>query len=268
MTQDARILVPTDGSKRSLCVLPWLRVIAEAIPEANFEILRCVEGSHDSIDDHEGIWNDFDEARLARTTVRGGRPIHQILERSHGFDMVVMASKGRGVLGRWLWGGVTTRVARECEVPVMVIGGSCDPDAADSPPNLKRILVALDNSPEAERTLFQAARLAERFGSTLHLHQRVSPPVLPDRGALIAQNADLLAVVAHWRRKCATLGKIRTRLAFRQSAYSPGILEYADEISAGLVVMGRRQEEPFWALSAGIIQDVMRQARCPVLVTL
>jgi nucleotide-binding universal stress UspA family protein len=93
-----------------------------------------------------------------------GDPAEEIirLARERNADLIVMASHGRGAVGRLAFGSVADRVARTSETPVMIIR----PQAARpelGPVSIYRLLVPLDGSDIAA----QALPLAEAIGKWL-----------------------------------------------------------------------------------------------------
>ncbi|HUF36327.1 MAG TPA: universal stress protein [Gemmatimonadales bacterium] len=93
-----------------------------------------------------------------------------------GADLVVMATHGRGALGRALLGSVADHVVRAARVPVLLVR---PPDDESPPPDAtwtaSEILVPLDGSSVAEAALEPAADLARLLGARLSLVQVVVP---------------------------------------------------------------------------------------------
>ena len=66
---------------------------------------------------------------VERTVVETGHPVDRIIEHaeSDSFDVIVMGSRGLGMLGDVMLGSTSRRVLRRCAVPVLVVrlpGGS------------------------------------------------------------------------------------------------------------------------------------------------
>jgi nucleotide-binding universal stress UspA family protein len=61
----------------------------------------------------------------ARGIVRSGPAHRQIvaIARRHGFTMIVMATRGRGRVARWLLGSTAERVIRSAPCPVLTVRG-------------------------------------------------------------------------------------------------------------------------------------------------
>jgi nucleotide-binding universal stress UspA family protein len=87
--------------------------------------------------------------------------------------MIVMASHGRGAVGRWTFGSVADRVARGSLIPVTII---CpEPDEGIAGVEVRRIVVALDGSDLSHRALPVARDLAVRLSVPVLLVQAINP---------------------------------------------------------------------------------------------
>jgi nucleotide-binding universal stress UspA family protein len=172
-------------------------------------------------------------------------------------DIIVMASHGRGGLGTWLLGGVTTKVVRSSVLPVLVVAGS---DARE--PRLETIMVALDGSACSEREFDRALSLARAVGAELVLYQAVK---------MGWSGADPEPEMSKAEAYLQSLAERCQGIPFRVRVYPtdgwPYIVERAEELKADLVVMGshgRRALERFFMGSE--TERVIHQARLPVLV--
>jgi nucleotide-binding universal stress UspA family protein len=128
------------------------------------------------------------------------RAIRDIAMERH-VESIVMASHGRGGLGRWLWGSVSDMVMRTTQTPLILVPAACESVwPTDRAP---RILVPLDGSSLAEQTLGPAAALAESLQAELHLLRvvEVVDAVYPAYGGVIAMlPIDVPAELAEARR--------------------------------------------------------------------
>lgn len=99
-----------------------------------------------------------------------GEPADTILAavEAQGIGAVVIASHGRGAVGRWMFGSVADRVARATPVPVAIVRPE-DPDAPPAPVALRRLLVPLDGSDLAMEALPVAEQIAATHGWPVHL---------------------------------------------------------------------------------------------------
>jgi len=138
-----RILVPLDGSVRGERVLPVVARLAKRFG-AELLLLRTAWA-------HTMVRRDPAEAELhvigaaedylaavakplaavgvrVRSTVRYGHPAAEILDhaQTNHADLIVMATRGRGGLGRAFLGSVAGEVVSRAPIPVLLIGPHAD----------------------------------------------------------------------------------------------------------------------------------------------
>ena len=90
-----------------------------------------------------------------------------------GAEVVVLGGKHHSTLGRWFGGSTSLNVARTADVQILVTAGT--------PTTIRRVLVAVDLSGAARRTLRVAERYAALFGAELRALSVFEPlPVIPE----------------------------------------------------------------------------------------
>lgn len=285
-----KILVSLDGSELSERVIPWLRLLLSVRPDSEVELLRCYEPPSSiylipelavpttasfSEQNLHGVFTQYlqDHAdglgsdKVSVNVVMGDAP-SQILEKSEGHDLILMASHGRGGLGRWLMGSVATKVTRGSTVPVLVVGGQCLAHDATHPAQVENIMVAYDGSPAAERALFHASSFARDFGAKLHIYQAVVQVAMSHPVVVEANRADLVRTSEALRNIAKSLEGVDCRVEVREVGTSTGIAEYAQDIGADLLVIGSHGKSGLarWMLGSET-EGVLQEASCPVLVT-
>src|ERR671917_1277750 len=146
-----------------------------------------------------------------------------------------------------------------------------------------RILLATDGSKEAEVATRTAIDLAQKTGSELHVVHvfgiaPVGPPVYPEapdlQGEALEEEAEERISEQRAREVLEVeVGKVRSAGGTVVEAHliegriAPEIVALAEEIGAGLVVMGSRGRGGVRRALMGSVSDsVMRHAHCPVLV--
>jgi nucleotide-binding universal stress UspA family protein len=146
-----------------------------------------------------------------------------------------------------------------------------------------KILVATDGSEEAELAATTAAILAQKTGSELHVVHvfgigSVGPPVYPEatdlQGEALEEEAEERISEQRAREVLEeAVGKVRSAGGTVVEAHllegrtAPEIVALAEEIGAGLIVMGSRGRGGIRRALMGSVSDsVMRHAHCPVLV--
>jgi nucleotide-binding universal stress UspA family protein len=120
--------------------------------------------------------------------VAPGDPAEEILRAvaELGADLVVLASHGRGAVGRAVFGSVADRVAHASPVPAMVVRPR-DAASRSDPVLVGRILVPLDGSEIAARALPVAELLARRLERPVHFLHAIDPAQIlgPFAGAAV-----------------------------------------------------------------------------------
>lgn len=175
-----RILVPFDGTPQAESAIPY----ATALAAPATTIVLCTVYPSDA--EGSGTTDSALDARinvLSRELQAAGRtveaetyygdPADKIVEAAAngGADLIVMASHGRGVMGRLLHGSVADRVAREATVSVMVVRTA---QQEPGPVNIARLVLPLDGSPLAEQSIPVATAIARQFAMPLYLIRAVN----------------------------------------------------------------------------------------------
>ena len=171
-----RILVPLDGSPEARAALPYAAALAT--PGTEIVLLTVTRSSGDE----DAARADLETAaqrlrvagRMVRTEVAVGNPARCIVDMAADLrpEMIVMASHGRGALGRLIYGSVADQVGRESPVPVMVVRAR---PLAPGPVGITRLVVPLDGSPRAEAALPVATAISRRLGTPIALLRVVDP---------------------------------------------------------------------------------------------
>jgi nucleotide-binding universal stress UspA family protein len=143
-----------------------------------------------------------------------------------------------------------------------------------------KILLATDGSKEAELASSSAADLAERTGSELHVvYVGHMPPVFYESPGTWALDPDLqrrmqgsieeeakARLDAQVQRVREAGGEV-TGAHARLGRPDAEIVGLAEELGAGLIVLGSRGHGPLRSALMGSVSDsVIRHARCPVMV--
>ena len=140
-----------------------------------------------------------------------------------------------------------------------------------------RILVATDGSREAELAATTAADLAKSTDSELHVVHVGEIPLVyhPERHAYRAEYEEhekeaqqlLEAEVARIKEAGASVAQSHLTLGRANARVAEEIVELAQSIDAGLIVMGSRgQGRLRRALVGSVSESVLRHAHCPVTI--
>lgn len=189
-----RFLVPLDGSDLATVSLPYLRALAgeqddvvllRMVPEstpltsiagmAPERVARVTEQRVDAAKTYLHHVSDvlLNETGHIRIRTEVGLPHVGIVAvaEEEDVDMIVMATHGRGFIGRAMVGSVADRVARTATKPVLLINPPDRgiPARAQQVANVRRLIVPLDGSERAREALPVVERLAKALGLRIHL---------------------------------------------------------------------------------------------------
>jgi nucleotide-binding universal stress UspA family protein len=171
-----RILVSLDGSPEARAALPYAAALAT--PGTEIVLLTVVPSGAGADAARAGLETAAKRLRVAGPTVRTevavGDPARRIVDTAVNLDaeMIVMASHGRGALGRLIYGSVADCVAREATIPTMVVRAR---QVETGPIGITRLVVPLDGSPRAEAALPVATAISRRLGTPISLVRVVDP---------------------------------------------------------------------------------------------
>ena len=279
-----KYLVPLDGSELGEHAIPWAKLLAEK-NGIQIEFLRCYEplasvymlpefAPPPIYDEQTSVHKQIDEylerqllalpKGLATKLSCEGDPAMAILDRAESgeIEAVIMASHGRGGLGRWLLGSVATKVVRGSQIPVFVINANTE---FSHHPEIHKILVPLDGSETAEEALPKAVGMAEAFGAEIVLYQGIAHtpignPHLDAAVALEVANAKeyLQDVKSRYPgANCSLVAKV--------AGPSLGIVEQAK--NCDLIVMSSHGRSGFkrWLLGS-VAEKVLQAANKPLMI--
>ncbi|HEU5393571.1 MAG TPA: universal stress protein [Candidatus Methylomirabilis sp.] len=286
-----RVLLATDGSTDALTATRWLRhfpvagdspvlVLTVAVvvePPVRAETLKHLRDA--ILADARRIGDEA--GRLlgprgpgAELRVSEGEPRAEIVRAAEewGAELVVVGARGLGGVRGLLVGSVSLDVARHAPCPVLVVKGQ--------PQGFRRVVVAVDGSPDSLEALrfFTLLPLPGKLRVRLvGVVNRLRIPPLAPRAA----RAHLRAVVDQLARERraeveTALQKAAAGLRDRVGAVElaipvgrPGeqIVREATEFGADLVVVGARGLGGVKRFLLGSVsEEVLRAARCPVLI--
>lgn len=214
-----------------------------------------------------------------RTHQTDARPGEAICEEAGrvGADLIVMATHGRGALGRMWLGSVADYVVRHTNLPVLLVHPHREgrPSFEAGAPG---ILVPVDLSPESEavlETVLILARLIRAPVTLLHVVQpffTVPEPALPypmpvDPRIIEQLRTDAESRIQRLAERVRKLGmQVSTRVVVGASA-AGGVLDALEEPGFSMLAMtthGARGLRRF--LLGGVTDKLVRMARKPVLV--
>jgi nucleotide-binding universal stress UspA family protein len=198
---------------------------------------------------------------------------------TEGVGLIVIATHGRGFLGRVALGSVTERVMAHASCPVLVVP-SLEHAGCRRPPRLPYIKVAIatDFSSRAARAMPYAMYEAKRFDATLtvlHVLEEFFPPgweqqqsQLSPRETAALQDRYVKGVKGKLEEFADNLGypKATAALVTMGHSVASSISEYARAETIDLVVITTKGQGNRRYMLGGVPERVVRETRCPVLV--
>ncbi|AHG92623.1 UspA domain-containing protein (plasmid) [Gemmatirosa kalamazoonensis] len=283
------VLVPLDGSLLAEYAIPFAMSIADRIG-AGVELLSVHHAPAPALGERRALLRRYLDATRRRleatdavpvtTSLIDGAPAEMLVAyvRETAPDLVVMTTHGRGGVRRLWLGSVTDALVRHATIPVLALRPRPSTITADgnARPELRRVLVAVDGSPESETVI---TPLVDLFGTTgmeytlLHVVPSLHPlvrtlatPAEYDRDLGVEQrlaNAYLQELAERVRPTGLDVA-VATR-----SGEPPAraIVETATEHRADLIALATHGRGPLGRLVHGSVADeVLRTAPSAVLL--
>jgi nucleotide-binding universal stress UspA family protein len=268
--QITTLLVPHDGSwmaDRALACAAMLR----GATGARLDLLRIapdvVPGTHvrsvppaDAADIRGGV-------AVVESVADFGDPVSSIVDaiEDRRPDFVVMASESWSSVGLGI--DVARQVASSSPVPVLVV--PTGPESVRDRHDVRRILVALDGSEQAEQALRPAQMLANALDADMLLLRVVTPNVAVFVGRASGDDVDLAGARRYVEGLAREMQTARTRVSALAVVGEPGTM---------IAAVGRAQRASVLALSTrgqgdlghpamgGIATSILRSAGVPLLL--
>lgn len=304
-----KILVPLDGSEFGEHALPLAVALARrtgamlhlihvhqpspTVPAAGLELVDLYD-TH--LKDSESSYMEAVAQRVrdqgdvqASSIMLDGGDVAEVLRdyaKMVEAEMAVMATHGRGAMGRWWLGSVADELARTLPRPIVLVRPEEGKADLKRLPPLSRILVALDGTPLAEEALGPALELA-KVAEAAVLLVRVCAPALRAsylpygttqhalthtalEGLAAAQRREVKECQGYLDNLAQRLrgqGREIETLVVIDEDPANGILEAARERSVSLIAMESHGRTGLSRLFMGSVADrVVRGGGVPVLV--
>lgn len=292
------LLVPLDGSPLADHALPYATAIAA--PGGRLVLFRVLggDGGVDEVLDRLGARDASADQTAAmealsasaklvgegfnvQLATASGDAAETILAAigAQGVGAVVIASHGRGAVGRWMFGSVADRLARTSPVPVVIVRPA-EPEAAPAPVSLTRLVVPLDGSEVAMQALPVAVGVARAHGLPIHLITAIdlagmvpmaipAGPAMPMSGELYDQvYEEIRAGAAASLKEAAARVSAESVPVTTEVRIGPPSVAVTDIVGAGdLIVLSShgRTGVQRWLLGS-VAEQLVRGAPVPVML--
>jgi nucleotide-binding universal stress UspA family protein len=218
-----------------------------------------------------------------RAVVKTGPVEHEVLQamRQDPVDAVVMGTHGRGLVGRAVLGGVTTKIVRLSPRPVLAVRWPgarirtpwgkvlVGPTPRAGGPSFARILVPLDGSPLAEGILAQVLALAGPFHASFILVQVIERPAYPMLDVSGVQTREAEEAIRYLDRIRGTVEAAGFRALTEALFGDPAtaILAHAAKVEADVIAMSTHGRSGLnrWLLGS-VAEKVLSGSEAPVLL--
>ncbi len=292
-----KVLVTTDGSPQSqqtaefvvrlARVLPMEILLGHAlavdrldykmIPDFQVEMIRqgANRAAEQALQKEAGIYRAAGVSVTPHLLVGSPGPALCDLAQREGVELLVAGRRGQGALQDILFGSVSNYLVHHCENPILVVkrgAGALEPWGAGRP---IRALVALDDSPAAQRCLDYLGTLRAWVGGLSLTLVRVVNPARPGLEHLPSQER-FEALQAIHREAAVALGASAERLRavgyqvdlrVEQGAAGRTLCRIGAEDGYDLVVLGRRGAQgPSGALFGSVCHFVIHHCANHVLL--
>jgi nucleotide-binding universal stress UspA family protein len=211
------------------------------------------------------------------STVVDGRAVSDLIESVHGIgaDLVVMATHGRGVLGRMWWGSAAHSVLQNASVPLILVRGSSG-RVTFSPRPINHVMLPLDGNkasehvlhPIMERHLFPTARhtllKVVGFESSYEIRDsRLRMDLVPSRQEWEAAKRYLLTVARSFGNHNRG---IHTKVVASQDPLARVVIYCAETDGVDLISLVHRPSGVLERLfQQSISEQLFRMAACPLM---
>jgi nucleotide-binding universal stress UspA family protein len=260
-----KILTAMDGSKTSESVLPYLETLL-ASQDANVTLVKVLASdSPAQVREATAYLNRIaaglrGKGAIVDTQVLAGRSAPAIVDMAvrGRFSLILMCSRGKTGIKRFLMGSVAEEVLRRSPIPVFIVHPLT---RTTGKMRIKRIVVPLDGSHRSGSILPHVAPLAKATGAKLLFMTIVEPRSKHDYPVeVVARN------VFREQKRLHRQG-IPTELAIRYGDPVVEILSFGDVQNADMVALsthGRTGLER--ALYGSVAESVLRKGQLPLMV--
>ncbi len=267
----AKILAPLDSSKRRFLAARWAAAIARRFrAEVSLvHVVRDEPASKEVLD----AWDLLDDPALrkyftdipTRWDVLRGDPAQVIVGQASncGADLIVMPTRGRGLLRGAVLGSVAAKVLREAPCPVWTGMRAANGTDKTSP---MRILCAVALAPQSERVVRWASDVARRLRGALTIMHAEPQLELPPECRFEAEwrvelGRMLRTQLAQLQERAGAIASV----ALREGKPTKAVAEVAAELRADLLVIGRSPASRIRGHLGTTAYGIVRRSPCPVL---
>ena len=246
-----KIVVPLDGSELAEQAIPYAVMMAK---EFQSEVILLTTSEPEGRFEHplQAYMEKQTKALKSLKITAGfvclhGNPAAEILKfaEDNGINLIVISTHGCTGDRCWPLGSIANKVVQRSSIPTLLIRPSQPVEHIEK--NLRKILLALDGSPVAEKIMPYVESLAKRMGSEVILFRAIEPISMPFEASYRYRKEYEEAFVANAEKESKAYlseheGKLRDKGLKVISAVMKGkpdhaILQYAEDHSVSLIAL-------------------------------
>lgn len=294
-----KILVPLDGSLFAEHAVPIALAIAEECDAVlqlvhvlvpgevlePFEMLHFPEAALENKKNRKQAYLSKLAHRVTTNTAVGvsstviqGIDASKALQETYGntSDLVVMATHGRGMLGRFWWGSVAHSLLQKANVPLILVSGhDTKPDLV--PQETDNLLLPIDGDKQSERVVDSLLRLG-LFANARHtlLHRKRPELVIKKRGERFrtewaptsTREADAMNVLRPVERVLVEDSRqVEKKVICSEKPTWKVVSDYANLLERSLVACTYHRSTPIERIvRPGMSEELLRAVKCPLML--
>jgi nucleotide-binding universal stress UspA family protein len=283
MSSFKHILFPIDFSKRCCAAVPFVEKMASHY-HAKVTLISVAQPFYASglagapiIEPHvllkevksqldASFAQDFANVEVDRVAALGD-PATVIADYvgSHRIDLVMMPSHGYGPFRQLLLGSVTAKVLHDLDCPVWTTAHTED-DLDHGHLGLRKILCAVDGSPESTGLMRWAAALSKDVGATLRIiHVVPGMEAWPDRQMDLEFEVHMQSTARRSIEEMAASAGIDATIDVTIGSVADGVAKEATRYQADLLVIGRGVIRGTLGRLRTHSYGIIRLSPCPVM---
>jgi nucleotide-binding universal stress UspA family protein len=264
------ILVPLDGSTEALAAVPVARVLAE-VDEADLRIVYVGEHKIANEELRSRLGRDAPLLDGIRIDNRVGIPAMEILQIANQMQprLIVLCRHSSTERSKML-GRTAMKVLHEAHCPMVLV----PPERGVIPWHLHHVLVPHDGTPSTSAALRPAAEIAERGRAELLVVHVADLKRVPAEAGSFTTPQYIDQPQHEWpawasefsnRLACiCPLGHLHVRMLLAHGDIAAEVVRLSEQQSIDLIVLAWRG---LWEVPrAATMKNVLREARCPIMV--
>jgi len=204
------------------------------------------------------------DVQVAAMVIESGEIAHSLCEAAAGVALVVMATHGRGLVGRLLHGSMANSLMRQLPCPLLLVRSRGSTVDLTGDPMPRHVLIPLDGTKFAEMVVDSAVAIGWLSGAQFTLAHFQDVEAMFGRTELVDPRRYLLDAA---RRLKERLPGVNTEVVISDQRIATAILSLVEEQEIDLIALTTHRRTGLARLvNRSVADSVVRRAKTPVLV--